>query len=165
MATIRLKAWSAGIGRDLVPGEPARVVRLVEVARDAGAGRGDDEVADVEVIVRGHALPLGDAVDVDIDRAWRGGVEFECRDARLLARLAEGDEFGVHLSRLAVPSRLQPQVETPMVHEQHPRAVVRDDEGTARDVRGQVRARERVVVAGDECTNRGEVRILAHIDR
>jgi len=109
-----------------------------------------DQVAHVEVIVRGLPPAARNAMHVDVEGSRRRRVEDEAVDARLLSRLAQGDGLGVLLAGLGVAARLQPAVQAPVPDEEDAGPVGRDDEGAAGDVAfGQV-AIEGVRLRGHE---------------
>jgi len=93
--------------------------------------------------MRGVPLVRRDRVHVDV-QDLRTHRTIEGRDARLLARLAQGRVEGRRVGVFRMPARLQPAPELAVVNQQELGAVRPRDDRARRDVADRIRARERI---------------------
>lgn len=129
---------------EIVGADPADRLGFVVPPR-AGAGGGDDQMADVEVQVG----PVGGRVhlvDVEIDG---DGVDAQAGDARLLGRLTQGDRSQVGVT-VAVPSGLQPSLQLRVEEQEHVLGLGVDHDRRAGEVATPTGSMEGVVMGGDE---------------
>jgi hypothetical protein len=121
-------------GRELVPVEPAEVVALFGLQREGGTVGGDDQIAQVQMLV-GRLVAAGrDRVDVHVEGPRGRGVEGETVDARLLPRLPQRHGFGARLSGIGVAAGLKPPVELPMMKQQDSVGRSGHHEGASREM-------------------------------
>jgi putative hydrolase of the HAD superfamily len=117
--------------RNLGTRNPAHVERFIACI-ECGVRRSDQEVADVEVKMRGLSSPGGDRVDIDVQghRLGAAGQNFELFDPRFLAGLPEGNSERIGLA-IGVSTRLQPSIELGVMQEKDVAVIPRDDPGRA----------------------------------
>jgi len=105
--------------------------------------------------VRRLAGPLGDLVDVEIERARCGRVQRD-GECGLLVCLPQCSGLEREVRRLDVAARLQQTVELDVLYEARARACLVDDECRGSEVRARLSARERVVELVREVTRSSE---------
>ena len=162
------RAAKAGVevqGRELVPREPPESPGLRGQAAEARTAGRDDEVAKIEVAVRGLVTAGRDGMHVDVERPGRRRVEGQPLDARLLARLPEGDHLTLPLAGLRMAAGLEPAPELPVVEQEHPVPRRRHDHRAPREMPLDDAAIEGIGVAVEERQDLGEVARLLRVRR
>src|SRR4051812_27209711 len=103
----------------------------------------NDEVAHVEMEVRGLTRAFRDLVDVEVERPRSRTVQPHL-EGRLLARLPQCRRLERDVARLDVAAGLQQPLQPDVLDQARTRATLVDDEGRGCEVRLRLVARERV---------------------
>ena len=129
--------------------DPAQIVRLV-ADPEILARFGDEEKAQIVVVVGGLRAKRRDRVDVEVeDPDGSRGSRVQSLESGLLARLAQGDPQRVGIA-VGMAAQLEPSPELAVMGEQHLLEVGRNHPGGAGDVARKAGAFKAVGPAVDE---------------